>query len=160
MLASCALPPRWQRVQPGMSKSEVQHFVGEPARRTYDDHFEKGSAETWYFEHRDLQTGVYDAHLVRFRDGRVVDAQADDTRAKELNAPPVVQKKMSEPEILALAPPDVGFRCIKGSDCQSGKCLDHKCAGPRDCLRPLGAECRMDSDCCSLKCAGFSCASK
>lgn len=78
-LAAC-ITPRWHRVQPGMSKEEVIRFVGEPARRTYDGDFEKGSAETWYYDYKNLQNGQLEPYFIRFRDGRVTALEFDRAR--------------------------------------------------------------------------------
>lgn len=64
-MCSCAMPKRWSRIEPGMSKEDVLHFVGQPTRRTYDGNFTNGNEETWYFDNPK-------PHSIRFQNGRVI----------------------------------------------------------------------------------------
>jgi hypothetical protein len=150
MLAQGCVPARWHRIKPGMGKEDVLSFAGQPARRTYDDNFEKGARETWYYDYVEPHTRKLEPKKVRFHEGRVTTLEEDPARLTELRR----QAEQAERARLAalVIPPDVGFRCEAPSECKSGKCLDHKCTGPRDCVRPPGAECVADTDCCTLKC--------
>ena len=81
--ASC-VPPRWHRIQPGMSKKDVIHFAGEPRKRSYDGDFVKGSGETWYYDYSEPKTNAFDPHRIRFRDGRVTSCEKDPERIAEI----------------------------------------------------------------------------
>jgi hypothetical protein len=133
-----------------MSKDEVIHYVGEPRTRSYDDHFEKGRQETWFFDFYEPHTREFEPHWVRFVDGRVTACELDKARLDEVKREAAERKHK---EFLAqIIPPDIGFKCDDGTQCRSGKCLEHKCAGPRDCTRAPGDPCNSPLDCCTLRC--------
>lgn len=73
-IAAC-ISPRWNRIEPGMSKADVIHFVGEPTRRTYDDDVTLGKAETWYYDYYNQQTKRAEPHVVKFSDEHVLVCQ-------------------------------------------------------------------------------------
>jgi hypothetical protein len=148
-LAGC-IPPRWHRIQPGMNKDEVLHFVGEPRTRAYNGDFSNGSVETWYYDDYEPHTRDFQPHWVRFNHGRVEACESDPKRVAE------VKQQKAETELARqrakIIPPDVGFKCNDGAECASGKCIEHRCAGPRDCIHPAGDYCMASSDCCSMHC--------
>ncbi|MBI3555716.1 MAG: hypothetical protein HY074_05595 [Deltaproteobacteria bacterium] len=144
------VPRAWHRVAPGMGKEDVIHFVGEPNRRVYDGHFQNGREESWYYDAYDLHNGNFDPHLIRFQDGRVIYEGFDEARFKEKRKEETAEERKQR--IATLVPPDVGFHCEENSQCESKSCIGNRCAGPRGCTRPTGAECTSDLDCCSMHC--------
>jgi hypothetical protein len=145
------MPRRWNRIAPGMSKEDVIHFVGEPVRRTYDGNFTNGSIETWYYDYSEPHTFKFEPRTVKFGNGRVLTANTDPTRVEEVNRDKSAQKLKAE--LAEVIPSDVGFKCDDKSQCLSGKCIDHKCAGPHDCTGAAGSACRSGLDCCSRHCS-------
>lgn len=83
LIAGC-LPVRWHRIQPGMTKRDVVHYVGEPVSRGYEGDLTLGSKEIWFYDTIDNRTKKPTPHWVRFVDGRVIDCQFDAARFKQL----------------------------------------------------------------------------
>ena len=144
------VPRAWHRIEAGMRKEDIIHFVGEPTRRVYDGHLQNGHNETWFYDAYDLHNGNFDPHKIRLQDGRVIYAGFDKDRVKEKLKQESAQERLER--IAAIIPPDVGFPCELDSQCESKKCITNKCAGPRDCTRTTGADCTSDLDCCSMHC--------
>ncbi|MBI3543469.1 MAG: hypothetical protein HY075_09380 [Deltaproteobacteria bacterium] len=149
--------PRWHRVEPGMNKDDVLHYVGEPTRRSYENgpgesqsKTASGDTETWFYDSYDVHDGHFDPHRVAFKHGRVVLVLYDQARFYEkLKEESVAERNKI---LAAVVPPDVGFACDVNEQCQSKKCLEHKCAGPHDCTRAVGDPCLTNTDCCSGRC--------
>lgn len=153
MACTTLVRANWNRIQPGMPKKKVITIVGEPLRRTYDGDLQKGTGETWYYDYRDPQTYRIEPKWIKFRDARVVAAGDDLARLEDLKK---AQAQTTKTEKASEQPPtmpaDIGFQCEQNLQCQSGKCVKHKCVGIDDCTGVPGVSCTSNLDCCSRHC--------
>lgn len=152
--ATSCTTPHWNRVQPGMDRQTVLSLLGEPTKRDHGDVTKQGFAETWRYDHYDLQHAQkkvrFEPHRVEFQDGHVTSVAFDRERFDEIRR--AEEQKRAREKQARTVPADVGTRCFDDSQCASKKCTFGKCAGPGGCTGLVGAECSSNIDCCSGTC--------
>jgi len=150
LTSACATTPKViDVVKPGMTPEQVTRVVKK--RPNHISQF--GLAETWYYNDPESKDSASTA--VRFKDGKVLVVETEDTRIVNEN---VEIDTDYEPKMKL--PPDLGQACHFDSDCISKNCWLNQCSGPNKCLVPYGGSCVFSSDCCEGNCLSGICGFK
>lgn len=140
-------------IKPGMSTSEVTKSIKAKPYKTS----QFGNIETWFYA--EGEGNLEQTTIVRFKDDKVFSVDVNEKTIKEASPqlPSTETEKAPLKKRNFALPSDLGQACHYDADCTSKNCWLNQCAGPENCLVPLGGKCVFETDCCQGNCQGGTC---
>lgn len=134
----------FNKLEVGMSKTEVKNLLGEPVLREA-----RNTHETWHFEPK---------REVGFENGKVISFGVDSSEAP-VSLPQTMPATTATTAAAAsmITGLGIGETCTENKQCFGDNCHFHICSGRNNCQLKLGAVCATDENCCTGRCSLGTC---